>query len=74
MNKKIFPNDCTSDCPHWCGYDLSIDDWVYGCKKLKCEVDVGWCVTKLLCPLHIKAADEEESHINIFKNMWDYLE
>ena len=51
MGNKVFPRDCTKECPHFNCYDLSIDDYVYQCRKLNIEVDIGWSLFTCLCPL-----------------------
>ena len=35
----IFPRDCSSRCPHFRTWDMSIDDWTSVCDLLKIQVD-----------------------------------
>jgi len=58
---KLFPRDCNGKCPHVSVRDLSIDDLVITCRKLKmscdaCDEDFSF----YLCPL----SDEE-------REVWD---
>ncbi len=36
---KCFPLDCTTECPHFKTWDLSVDDWTSICDILKVQVD-----------------------------------
>lgn len=36
---KCFPLDCTTDCPHYKTWDMSVDDWISVCDILKVQVD-----------------------------------
>ena len=52
MADKKFPQDCTTKCPHFHTWDLSIDDWTCVCDLLKaqvdeCDMDFAW----MYCPL-----------------------
>jgi len=52
---KYFPRDCTYECPHFCSWDMSIDDWTCTCDILKiqidaCDSDDGLHILPL-CPL-----------------------
>lgn len=47
MANKRFPRDCTTDCPHFKTWDLSVDDWTCVCDKLgvqidECDMDFFW--------------------------------
>lgn len=47
MADKRFPRDCTTDCPHFKTWDLSVDDWTCVCDKLgvqidECDMDFSW--------------------------------
>ena len=47
MANKRFPRDCTTDCPHFKTWDLSVDDWTCVCDKLgvqidECDMDFSW--------------------------------
>lgn len=48
---KRFPKDCTTDCPHYSQWDLSIDDLVGACDLLEISCDLcdeDYCF--YLCP------------------------
>ena len=52
MSNKKFPQDCTTKCPYFRTWDLSIDDWTCVCDLLKvqvdeCDMDFAW----IYCPL-----------------------
>jgi hypothetical protein len=47
----IFPDDCTTSCIYHSSYDLSIDDFVYVCKLMEIEVDIGASLFRCKCPL-----------------------
>ena len=51
-----FPIDCPPDCQYLTGWDLSIDDLTYYCKKLDMQID--GCDTAIallpLCPLKVR--------------------
>ena len=36
---KTFPMDCTTECPHYKTWDMSVDDWTSYCDILKEQVD-----------------------------------
>ena len=49
---KCFPLDCTTECPHFKTWDMSVDDWTSVCDILKVQVDD--CDGELIryrCPL-----------------------
>ena len=52
MANKRFPQDCTTECPHFHACDMSVDDWTCVCDLLKvqsdtCDSDFKW----MYCPL-----------------------
>ena len=52
MANKRFPQDCTTECPHFHAWDMSVDDWTCVCDLLKvqiddCDSDFQW----MYCPL-----------------------
>lgn len=53
---KKFPIDCTRNCPHFCCWDMSIDDYTNVCSLLNMKIDdcdVGFPQSIFLpiCPL-----------------------
>lgn len=61
MANKRFPQDCTTECPHFRTWDLSIDDWTCVCDLLKvqvdeCDMDFAW----MYCPLKEGESDVQE--------------
>ena len=36
---KHFPSDCTTKCPHYKAWDMSVDDWTSYCDILKVQAD-----------------------------------
>ena len=36
---KTFPMDCTTKCPHYKTWDMSVDDWTSYCDILEVQVD-----------------------------------
>ena len=60
MNKR-FPRDCTSECPHFHCWDMSIDDYICVCDALKvqvdeCDMDFIW----YSCPLPDDTTEEKQ--------------
>lgn len=39
VGMKCFPLDCTTECPHYKTWDMSVDDWTSVCDILKVQVD-----------------------------------
>jgi hypothetical protein len=49
---KCFPLDCTTECPHFKTWDLSIDDWTSVCDILNVQIDdCDGDIIRYRCPL-----------------------
>lgn len=49
---KTFPMDCTTECPHYKTWDMSVDDWTSYCDILKVQVDdCDGDYVRFKCPL-----------------------
>ena len=64
---KCFPLDCTTECPHYKTWDLSIDDWTSVCDILKVQVDdCDGDIIRYRCPL-----DTDKRYTNTIKTAVD---
>lgn len=49
---KCFPLDCTTECPFFHTWDMSIDDWTSVCDLLNVQVDdCDVVIIRYRCPL-----------------------
>ena len=61
---KCFPLDCTTECPHFKTWDMSIDDWTSVCDILKVQVDdCDGDYIRYRCPL-----DSDKRYTNALNN------
>ena len=57
---KTFPMDCTTECPHYKIWDMSVDDWTSYCDILKEQVDdCDSDYIRFRCPLEKECVHEK---------------